>query len=303
MIISSMTTMFAKRREDDEFISLNESIRRHHALGYRVLDLNLCALQRDEGPFSGDDWKEVAYSMKETADQLGVSFYQGHLPFRSMKFVDTDEEMVQRLHDATMRAVEICGIAGVKWVVAHPVASPYAPAEEVELHVAENHRIYDRVVERLTELGVGIAFENVPAHAKIERFGSRASDLVALIDSYHSDFVGGCWDFGHGNLNYGELQTWGIRKMGKRLKALHFADNLGARDDHLPPFVGMINWEKIMQTLAEVDYDGCLVLETVQNSRLPDHLKESSMRFLGDVCAHLDSLFENAKKELKEKEV
>ena len=57
MIISSMTTMYAKRREDDEFISLNESIRRHHALGYRVLDLNLCALQRDEGPFSGDDWK------------------------------------------------------------------------------------------------------------------------------------------------------------------------------------------------------------------------------------------------------
>ncbi|MBR6300442.1 MAG: sugar phosphate isomerase/epimerase [Clostridia bacterium] len=295
MIISSMTSIYGKQRDSSELITTIESVRRHHALGFRVLDLSLNPLMRNEGEFAKDDWKEQAYALKAEADRLGVTFYQSHLPFRSRLFPHEDAAEVQKLLDMTMRAVEIAGIAHVKWAVVHPIEDIHTPAECFEAHIKANHEFYAPVIKRAHELGVGIAFENVPSFTTKRRFGGTADELIALIDSYNSPLVGACWDFGHANLIYGDLQSYGIRKMGKRIKALHFADNYGSRDDHLPPFVGNIKWEDVMRALAEIEYDGCLVLETVVNNNLPDALKDKSMRYLIEICQYLNELFETQK--------
>ncbi len=74
MIISSMTSIYGKQRDSSELITTIESVRRHHALGFRVLDLSLNPLMRNEGEFAKDDWKEQAYALKAEADRLGVTF-------------------------------------------------------------------------------------------------------------------------------------------------------------------------------------------------------------------------------------
>lgn len=295
MIISSMTSIYGKQRNSTELISTVESVRRHHALGFRVLDLSLTSLQRGEGDFAGEDWRKQALALKEEADRLGISFYQSHLPFRSRQFQYEDPAESQKLQDMTLRAMEIAGIAQVKWAVVHPIEDIHAPAEDYAAHITENHRFYAPLLERAKALNVGIAFENVPSFTTKRRFGGTANELIALISSYDSPLVGACWDFGHANLVYGNLQGWAIRRMGKRIKALHFADNHGAHDDHLPPFAGDIAWEDVMKALAEIEYDGCLVLETVVNNNLPDALRDKSMRYLIDVCQYLNELFESQK--------
>ena len=50
-----------------------------------------------------------------------------------------------------------------------------------------------------------------------------------------------------------------------------------------------------MSALAEIEYDGCLVLETVVNNNLPDALKDKSMRYLIEISQYLNELFETQK--------
>ena len=45
-----------------------------------------------------------------------------------------------------------------------------------------------------------------------------------------------------------------LKKIGRRLKATHVHDNCGKCDDHIAPFDGNINWERVMRALYEIDY-------------------------------------------------
>jgi len=48
---------------------------------------------------------------------------------------------------------------------------------------------------------------------------------------------------------------------GGRLITTHLQDNHGARDEHLPPGDGAIDWEDVAAALREIGYPGCLMLE------------------------------------------
>ena len=51
-----------------------------------------------------------------------------------------------------------------------------------------------------------------------------------------------------------------IRRMGKRIICTHVHDNIHG-DEHLQPFLGDANWERIMPALKETGYNGSLTLE------------------------------------------
>lgn len=291
MQLCSMTSMFFMQRGTSQKTTVSESLRRHKALGFSALDLNLCAMQRHESEFNQDDWQQKACMLREEADKLGLSIIQGHLPFRSSSFRKEDAEELMAL---TLRALKICAVAGVKWAVVHPVHDDRFPAEALDEQIAFNQTFYQPLLELAEQQGVGLAFENLSDMGPKRRFCAFASELAALTDRLCGPKIGVCWDFGHANLTYGSAQTYGLRLIGPKLKALHFADNLGSRDDHLAPFLGQICWEEIMHTLREVNYQGPLTLEVMQHSYLPEALKDSSMGFLMDISRYLIQLYEEA---------
>ena len=47
-----------------------------------------------------------------------------------------------------------------------------------------------------------------------------------------------------------------------RLAAVHLHDNNGIEDQHISPFMGTIDWVKIMQRIKRSSYEGSLTLET-----------------------------------------
>jgi sugar phosphate isomerase/epimerase len=290
MNISTMTGMFAKRRHSKEFISVFESIEYCKEAGFDTLDLSLTALFRDESEFNAENWRELAVALREEADKIGVSFCQSHLPFRPMKLAMNHgtEEEERFLESMIDRALEVSAIAGVKWAVVHPVCAIGVSCEETEAHIKANHQTYDKLVEKANDLGVGIAFENVTDKKK-RRFGSMASELVSLVDSFKNESIGICWDFGHGAIMY-ENQVDGIKQVGNRLKAVHVADNWGINDDHLPPFFGNNNWEEIMGTLREIGFDGNMVFEVRINGNMPDELKHISAVYCAELGKYLISL-------------
>lgn len=298
----SMTTMFYKQRGTSERLSVEESLRRHAALGIKNIDLNMCAVGRfGEHEFDNDDWYERALKTRDLAQELGLDIVQTHLPYRSQlhKFNFFVPESYHHMEECTLRAMKISNIVGAKWAVIHPVMDENYTADYIEKHIAENKKFYEPCLEEAERGCCGLAIENM--NDTLVRPGNRrycvnVGDLIELVDSFNNPKVQVIWDFGHANLCYGSNQDWAIRQIGSRLKAVHVADNWGQVDDHLAPYQGNIDWTKIFEALADVGFDGYLDFEIGKTyDTLPDQLKESAMRFYKDIAEYMISKYEEIK--------
>ncbi len=71
------------------------------------------------------------------------------------------------------------------------------------------------------------------------------------------------WDVGHANLgNQGEQKTKQAFEIFKdKIVHVHFSDNNGVEDQHLPIGAGNINWPFVVQILKENDYKDTITLE------------------------------------------
>ena len=99
-----------------------------------------------------------------------------------------------------------------------------------------------------------------------------------------------CWDTGHGNLNKLD-QAAAVRRMGKRLKALHVNDNKGQRDEHILPYHGTIEWEAFMKALGEVGYEGDFTYEIHNFSKGFDAgFRQEAVTFARKLGEHMVSL-------------
>jgi len=97
-----------------------------------------------------------------------------------------------------------------------------------------------------------------------------------VVDKYFSDyspeFLGLCYDSGHGNLEESSYE-W-LDKFKDRLISIHIHDNNGERDLHQIPFDGTTDWEKLAKILAKSSYGKCLSLETsIHNTGIKDERK------------------------------
>lgn len=289
--ISTMTTTFRVRREDDTFISYPESIRRCKAAGFDVLDINMCSMSNAKtNELCGADWEQHVDAIIEERDRQGIRFYQSHLPFRRGHIVAfEDPEQEKFFWDMEHRALEITARVGAKWAVTHPV---YIPGElDWTKQLAHNRQMYDGLVEHAAKLGIGIAFENMVEHDKSNhRFTAYPEEIIAICDDFNCDTVGLCWDFGHANTACPERHAEGLRSLGKRLKCVHIDDNLGKIDDHFVPFRGNIPWEKLMPILTEIGYEGTLNLELKLNRMLPDDLKDEGAKFMCSIVKKLQTM-------------
>jgi D-psicose/D-tagatose/L-ribulose 3-epimerase len=114
------------------------------------------------------------------------------------------------------------------------------------------------------EVGVRIGLE--PLNRFETYFINRTDQALALAE----DVGGNCGvslDIFHMNI---EEADWAeaIRSAGDRLVDFHVADN-----NRMPPGQGAVDWEKLMQTLDEVGYKGCVTVEfvaTVDRSRISE---------------------------------
>ena len=290
MRLSTMTNLFYEVREDRR--GFLNSVRRTHAVGFNVMDFCMCPLQRRETELVEDDWEALTYEIANEAAKLGVEFSQSHLPYPkplTRRKKDTDEgcENNEYFKFITERTIRISAILGVKWAIVHPVQL-YVDTD-TERDVKYNHEIYDKYVEMASGLGVGLAFENMADVDNKRRFAATASDLCAVVDSYNSEYVGACWDFGHGNRVFTN-QCEQIVKLGDRLKATHVDDNIGKDDLHLIPFLGNVKWPDIMKTLRDINYSGDFNYELAACKYMPPELKQATAEYAYKIGEYLMNL-------------
>lgn len=151
------------------------------------------------------------------------------------------------------RALAIADEIPYGYLVVHVgVPDQYATADD-------NRR--DAVRRSLEELyalaaprGVQLALEVIPNAL------STPAALVRLIDQeLELPGAGLCFDFGHAFL-LGDVVE-GIEASSGHVLTTHVHDNGGARDDHLLPFRGGIDWASATTALQKIGYDGALMME------------------------------------------
>ena len=297
MRLSTSTNIHEGYKEEPYCFSIGESIKLCARAGYQVLDINLHAAALPGGPLDSSGWEDWVEEIQEEKERLKLVFSQGHAHFYTLPVGDEEvpwhEEMMRR-------SIIAAGRLGISWLVLHPFSAEdgawYSRRGSLEYNV-KRMKQYEAIAEPYPNLG--FAIENMVESREKRRFGSSVEDLTDLCDALKSERFGLCWDFGHAERS-GINQCESLRQMGKLLKATHVEDTNGLYFgcDHLLPYVGMTDWDRIMPVLREIGYEGDITFE-VHNftHHMPPELREAAIRFSFATGNYLLKLAEGGKSE------
>jgi sugar phosphate isomerase/epimerase len=270
-------------KHDGSFLTVEETLRNAHRTGFRVVDVNLCAVLEYKGYFlDTPDWERRTKELRELGDSLGIVFNQTHIPIYPQ--LELGGQEFEHAEEMTRRAIIASGILGAPWGVMHP-GSLSDRNWSLKDQLKRNVEYFKPKLEAARKNNTGIAIENMGCWPKGKWFRMYCAteyELCELVDTLNDPAVGICWDFGHANMNKLD-QALSLRTMGKRLKALHVDDNRGWEDDHLPPFYGTVDWAALMPVLAEIAYAGDLTFEVLYMDKFPDAFRIEAARHVFEI--------------------
>lgn len=225
------------------------------------------------GLLNDDAWEAQINALREADERAGIVCRQTHCVSTNYARYQTFDAAYLRLLE--QRCIRTAAILGAEWMVIHPFAPEGTAREEAIRYFCE----YLKPLEELAgRLGVGIAIENMPDITQ-KRFCCKAEELRALVDAFNNPLVGCCWDTGHGMIS-GDDQYEALTLLGHRVKALHIDDNYGtARDVHLLPYEGLIDWSKVLRALREIGYDHDFAFEHALNPT-PHAVMPEQLRYM-----------------------
>lgn len=146
--------------------------------------------------------------------------------------------------------IRMASCLGADTIVLHIPAGRAGAGVAATLDAAR--RSLDELRTTATHSGIRIAFENMP--------GDNFVLIGDLFAAYGPEYVGLCYDSGHGALGGHGLRH--LERLKDRLLAVHLHDNDGAADRHDLPFTGVVDWNRLARVLAQSAYRKCMSLES-----------------------------------------
>ena len=183
--------------------------------------------------------------------KLNVIF--AHLGYKNINDIWLPNEDGDRLVDTYKNDIKICKDNNIPMVIMHLTSKSEAPIyNEIGLK-----RLQD-IVDYAESLNVKVAFENT----KIKGY------LDYVIEKINNKNVGICFDSGHYHAHFDD--DLDFNKFKNRIFAIHLHDNDKSEDQHLIPFDGTLDWEKVIKNLKESNYNGPITMELCYRN---DYLK------------------------------
>lgn len=291
MIFSTQTDVLANK------YGMETAIEMFAAAGYPALDISL--FNRNELPFVGDFY-EYAERIRKKADSFGVKFIQAHAPFY-WKY----EVYVNEIIPLLPKAFEFCSLLGVRDVVVHPIQNGRFYGREKEIFDL-NVEFYRSLAPIARKFGIRIGIENMWQNHPVSRnicddILADPHELARMYDVLNDPEVFTVnLDLGHVALCGREPED-AIRIIGgSRLGALHVHDVDYCTDMHTLPGTSKLNWMKICQALADVDYQGSFNLEADNFFvGFPPRHYQRVATFMADTCRMFVEIIEEMKKNNK----
>ena len=204
-----------------------------------------------------DEQDAFVEDAKKILRESGMPISQVHARFGHVKDYN-DPEQLEDYYQHIIRTLELAERLGAPWAVVHPLDFMAYSGVSMEEMLDRNVKFFERAISAVPR--IGLAFENTG-----RTYFKNADRLLQLreVAGNHERF-GFCWDTGHGNLIEGLDQEEEIMKLGEHLKCTHIQDNRGEKDDHFMPYMGIIDWPKVVHALKNSGYKGDFVYESAQ---------------------------------------
>lgn len=234
--------------------------------GFDAIDYSMHLLDLDDPLF--DQPIETIYRhyemMRNTITAQGLTVCQMHTLYPTYWGDQKDKRRLQ----ATRAGLAASGGLNCSYAVVHPMIPESATSKmDADESWQINRNFYTSLISLSREYDVQVAIENMFSWENgkyIPNQFSTAKDMVTYIDRLN-DIAGeerfvACYDTGHAHLLGNDLYEE-ICTLGKRLKILHLHDNAQEEDAHTKPYLGTINWYRVMQALRAVAYRGPISFE------------------------------------------
>lgn len=230
-----------------------------------------------EATFSGDRDGAYHFSLANDLAEFGIEYETIHAPFDGINAMwqDDGEGMYNRL----AHTLDMCALSGAGIAVVHLSSGVNAPTLN-DMGMAR----YARLVEYAQKKGVRIAFENQRKIANLS---------WALETFADAENVGFCWDCGH---EY--CFTPGREYMplfSRQLICTHIHDNTCVynSDDHMIPFDGNVDFDRVAEHIRKSGFDGTLMLEVFALHKIYDDMSaEVFIQRAAEAAKRLESMVE-----------
>jgi sugar phosphate isomerase/epimerase len=134
----------------------------------------------------------------------------------------------------------------------------------------EKQEYWDIMYKSLNELKPYAKKHNVRIALENNHDDKDCNEIKKLLSEYDSDFLGFCYDSGHGNLGNG-INV--LKELKDRLISIHLHDNDGETDQHKLLFSGTIDWNELAKILVESAYKKEINMEVhMKNSNISNEI-------------------------------
>jgi sugar phosphate isomerase/epimerase len=244
----------------------------------------------------------------EFAKSAGLEIGQAHGPY--LPFFD-DDEKVANMAKTQAVALRTASALKIPYIVFHPCVFPWC-IEDVRREEAleKNFEWFSNYIPTLLNTETMAVIENcylddLVTDRTLATCCSNAQDLKKLVGELNlkagKTVFGVNFDTGHAN-DVGEVPYKMAEELGSLIKSLHVHDNDALNDYHMTPFAtsGSIDWIKLLEVLAKIDYKGTLNFE--HDAPLERNVKEVtplSLEVIATVGREMSEMFERNKQCLK----
>lgn len=297
MMLSTTTAGWSRRFGD------HEAIRMIAQAGFDAFDYSFTVHSEDNSIY-GDGYREYIRTVIETARQNNITCNQAHAHIPTGIY--GDDAYNERAFLKIVRGMEIASMLGAKAIIVHPVVwhTEGLPANEV---MEINREFFQKLLPYCEQFQIQVALENVfmtdqKRGCKIGGPCGWGKEFRSYLEMLGSEWFVACLDLGHSSI-VGDEPHNAIRKLGKKhLQALHVHDNDYCSDQHLLPYLGKLEWENIIDALAEIGYEGDFTYEADGFLRgFPDPLIPDALKFMCTVGRYLIRRIEEERLRKREK--
>ena len=289
MLLSTMTNIHQTFRHTcgEYAYPLEEALEYIARAGFPAADLSLISVCAHGNILETDRWMEFVDNCREALTRTKIIPCQAHAYYAQTRDGVYGTAAFERDQMLTDRTIRVAAMLWVPWVTVHPLYGTCLAGHD-ENEILEINRVhFCRWGETAVRMGVGIAIENM-----ISPPFNDPDNLLRLLTTLGDDqLFGVCLDTGHAHLNAIDLPSL-ILRLGKRLRTTHIHDNHGRYDEHLPPYLGDIEWEPVMRAMRQSGYDGAFSFEVPQTTRnIPAALHDDVIRYahtLGEYLLHIE---------------
>ncbi len=286
MRLSTQTSCLERR------LGYEKAIDTFKEAGFECIDWTLSDVGSPDDPFSADDYKSLAASIKAYADRAGIEINQTHSAFhQKWELMPLDGTMTDsQIFKNIVRSIEISALLGAPISVIHPLHHMVYEGHADEIREL-NYRYFRALIPYCKEYGVKLAIENMFQRDEKRRFivpdtCSSVEEHIRYVDELDSEHITACLDVGHVGLVYGQEATDSIRRLGAdRLTSLHMCDNDYTNDQHMLCGMGKIKWAEVMDALEEIGYRGDFTYECDGGFlwKFPRYMLPAAVKFMYEV--------------------